>query len=80
MKQALTAGFVTLLLFFYCNTFAQITVRESTIQEKAVVKPKVFDSLSNFRQQKDLISYKQYIGYKLYFAPKSKKYQNKYKL
>ena len=73
MKQVLIAS-ITILLF-HCKTFAQITVRETAVVDRTVVKPKTFDSLSNFRQQKDLISYKQYIGYKLYLAPQSKKYK-----
>lgn len=73
------AAFIIMSLFYHYKTFAQITVRETSTQEKAVYKPKTFDSLSNFTQQKDLISYKQYIGYKLYFIPNSKKYKSQQK-
>lgn len=78
MKQAIMAVCITVTLFCSSKTFGQITVRETNIQERAVIKPKIFDSLSNFTQQKDLISYKQYIGYKLYFIPDSKKYKSQH--
>lgn len=53
---------------------AQITIMDDDVQEKIVSKPRVFDSLSNIMYQKDPIQYKQYIGYKLYCLPVSKKY------
>jgi len=57
---------------------SQISIRENDIVEKAVVKPSVFDSLTNIVLQRNIIDYKKYIGYKLFFLPKSKKYTSDY--
>lgn len=57
---------------------AQITIRETNIVEKAIFKPKQFDSLSNITMQKHPIDYKKYIGYKLFFLPKSKNYKSQF--
>ena len=57
---------------------AQITIRETEIVEKAIFKPKQFDSLSNITMQKHPIDYKKYIGHKLFFLPKSKNYKPQY--
>ena len=54
---------------------AQITIADEDIQEKIVLKPLSFDSLSNISYQKDVVQYKQYIGYKLYCLPISNKYK-----
>lgn len=68
-----------LLSAFFClvgnNVNAQITIADEDIQEKIVSKPISFDSLSNIAYQKDVIQYKQYIGYKLYCLPISNKYK-----
>ena len=60
------------------NLNAQITIRENNIIEKAVLKPRTFDSLSNISMQKRFIDYKQFIGYKLFFLPTSKKFKSDY--
>lgn len=52
---------------------AQITILDEDVQERIVSKPKAFDSLSNLSYQKDPVQYKQYIGYKLYCLPISRK-------
>jgi hypothetical protein len=57
---------------------AQITIRENDVVERPVFKPKQFDSLTNIVMQKHPTDYKKYIGYKLYFLPKSKNYKSKY--
>ena len=57
---------------------AQITIRENDVVEKAIIKPKQFDSLSNITMQKHPVEYKKYIGYKLFYLPKSKNYKPQY--
>lgn len=57
---------------------AQITIRENEVVERPVFKPKQFDSLTNIVMQKHPTDYKKYIGYKLFFLPKSKNYKSKY--
>lgn len=57
---------------------AQITIRENDVVEKAIIKPKQFDSLSNIAMQKHPVEYKKYIGYKLFYLPKSKNYKSQY--
>jgi hypothetical protein len=57
---------------------AQITIRETDVVEKAIFKPKQFDSLSNITMQKHPIEYKKYIGYKLFFLPKSNNYKSQF--
>ena len=57
---------------------AQITIRENDVVEKAIIKPKQFDSLSNIVMQKHPVEYKKYIGYKLFYLPKSKNYKSQY--
>lgn len=57
---------------------AQITIRENDVVERPVFKPKQFDSLTNIVLQKHPTDYKKYIGYKLYFLPKSNNYKSKY--
>jgi hypothetical protein len=57
---------------------AQITIRENEVVEKAIYKPQQFDSLTNIAMQKNPLDYKKYIGYKLFFLPKSKKYKPQY--
>lgn len=54
---------------------AQIAIRNQGIVEKSVLKPRTFDSLSNIAMQKRFIDYKQFIGYKLFFLPASKKFK-----
>ena len=60
------------------NLNAQIMIRDNNIIEKAVLKPKKIDSLSNISVQKRFIDYKQFIGYKLFFLPTSKKFKSDY--
>ncbi|MDY3547341.1 hypothetical protein PG291_01835 [Riemerella anatipestifer] len=69
---------VCLLLFclMSISITAQIVIREKDIVEKAVMKPKPFDSLSNLVMQERLIDYKKYIGYKLFCLPKSDKFKH----
>lgn len=55
---------------------AQITVMEDNVQEKVILKPHAFDSLSNLNYQNDYLQYKKYIGYKLYCLPFSNKCSN----
>ena len=57
---------------------AQITIRENDVVEKAIVKPRKFDSLSNITVQMRPEEYKKYIGYKLFYLPRSKNYKPKY--
>lgn len=57
---------------------AQITIRENDVVERPVFKPKQFDSLTNIVMQKHPTDYKKYIGYKLFFLPKSKNYKTNY--
>lgn len=59
------------MILVYSQTFGQITTRE--ISEKAVLKPRVYDSLSSFKPREDL---RIYIGQNLYFLPKSKKFRS----
>lgn len=67
------------LLFCSITTInAQITMRENEVVERPVFKPKQFDSLTNIVVQKHPTDYKKYIGYKLFFLPKSKNYKSKY--
>lgn len=75
-----------LLIFATITVNAQITIRETSVIEKAALKPQRldsllrperFDSLSNMIVQKRPIDYKKYIGYKLFFPPKSKNYSPK---
>lgn len=54
---------------------AQIKVRENKVIEREIFKPKDFDSLTNIKLQKNPTDYKKFIGYKLFFLPKSKKYK-----
>ena len=53
---------------------AQITILDEEVQEKNVIKPEPFDSLSNISIQENCIQYKKYIGYKLYCPLLSNKY------
>lgn len=71
---------VILMNFSIIILNAQITIREKDIVEKAIYKPKPFDSLSNICIEKKPIDYKKYIGYKLYFLPKSKNFETTYPL
>ena len=67
-------------IFLVCvsaNMFAQITISEENIQEKVVVKPQPFDSLSDITLQENVIDYKKFIGYKLFGLPMSNKYVHK---
>ena len=56
-------------------SIAQITMRESNVVERAVFKPQQFDSLTNIIMQNRPTDYKKYIGYKLFFLPKSTNYK-----
>lgn len=74
MKKGILFLIVFLNLgFAYLN--AQIVIRETDVVERAIIKPKQFDSLSNITMQKHPIEYKKYIGHKLFFLPKSKNYK-----
>ncbi|MFS4484402.1 hypothetical protein ACKGJY_15415 [Hyunsoonleella sp. 2307UL5-6] len=68
MKRIITSF---LIILVYSQTFGQITTRE--IAEKAVLKPRVYDSLSSFKPREDL---RIYIGQDFYFLPKSKKFSS----
>lgn len=57
---------------------AQVAIRENSIVERAVFKPQQFDSLTNIIMQERPIDYKKYVGYKLFFLPKSKNYTPQY--
>lgn len=57
---------------------AQITIRENDVVEKSIIKPKQFDSLSNITMQKHPVEYKKFIGYKLFYLPKSKNYKSQF--
>lgn len=57
---------------------AQITIRNDDIKEKPVYKPVSFDSLSNLTWQNRAINYKKYIGYKVFFLPRSSKFEDPY--
>lgn len=68
-----------IIMGFSINSInAQITLRENDVVERPVFKPKQFDSLTNIVMQKHPTDYKKYIGYKLFYLPKSKKYKTKY--
>jgi len=69
---------VVLLNLGLTSLNAQITIRETDVVEKAIIKPKQFDSLSNITMQKHPTDYKKYIGYKLFFLPKSKNYKSQF--
>ncbi len=69
---------LSVVLHFGTTLKAQISIRENDIVEKAVFKPKQFDSLSNICQQKHPVEYKKYIGYKLFYLPRSKNYKSQY--
>jgi hypothetical protein len=69
---------VILMSISIASINAQITIRENDVVERPVFKPKQFDSLTNIVMQKHPTDYKKYIGYKLFFLPKSKKYKTKY--
>lgn len=69
---------MVLIGFSIYSINAQITIRKNDVVERPVFKPKQFDSLTNIVMQKPPIEYKKYIGYKLFFLPKSKKYKPKY--
>lgn len=58
--------------------YAQISIRENDVVERPVFKPKEFDSLTNIALQKHPTDYKKFIGYKLYYLPKSKNFKSKY--
>ena len=63
-----------LLLLITNFAYSQITIRNENLIEKPYFKPKTFDSLSNIQMQKRFIDYKQFIGYKLFYKPKSTKF------
>ncbi|AZA89905.1 Uncharacterised protein [Chryseobacterium nakagawai] len=68
-----------LLLLVSFKSFGQITIREENTGEKIVQKPKAYDSLVNISYQKKAIDFYQFIGQTLYYIPKSKKYESKFK-
>jgi len=68
---------IILLTFGIVILNAQIIIRENNIVEKPVLKPQIFDSLSNILRQQRIIDYKKYIGYKVFFLPTAKKYELK---
>ena len=71
--------FLLILMNFVVITLnAQITIRENSIVEKPAFRPKQFDSLTNIVMQNHPTDYKKYIGYKLFFLPKSKNYKPKF--
>ena len=78
MKKSIYGMLTVGMLLFLQAGNAQITIRESNVVEKAVLRPTPFDSLTNFLRVKRLIDYKKYIGYKLYYLPKAKNYVSKY--
>jgi hypothetical protein len=78
MKRTFFTSLAVITLGLSQTINAQITIRESNVVERAVLKPQQFDSLTNIVMQKRPIDYKKYIGYKLFFLPKSKKYTPKY--
>lgn len=65
-----------LLLFISNFVYSQITIRDENLVEKPYYKPKSFDSLSNIQLQERFVDYKQYVGYKVFYRPQSKKYQS----
>ncbi len=67
-----------LMSFSITSINAQIIIRKSDVVERPMLKPEQFDSLTNIVMQKHPTHYKKYIGYKLFFLPKSKKYKTKY--
>ena len=67
-------------IFLVCvsaNMFAQITISEENIQEKVLVKPQPFDSLTDIRPWRNALEYKKYIGYQLLVLPISNKFECK---
>jgi len=72
--KTLQLAFICVILFT-SNINAQITVREDAI-EKPTLKPKQYDSLINLQFQINPIDYKQYIGQKVFFIPRSNKFKS----
>lgn len=73
MKKPL---FLLLLSIFATTTLnAQITMRETSVIEKPILKPEPFDSLTNLGEQSRPIDYKKFIGHKLFLLPNSKTYK-----
>lgn len=68
-----------LMTVMVLESSAQIVIRETNVIEKAIIKPQRFDSLTNISRQKNIIDYNKYIGYKMFYLPRSKKHiaQNK---
>lgn len=60
-------------LTFSINANAQITIKSNDVAQQSKI-PKL-DSLSNLTIQSEFVNYKQYIGYKLFFVPRSKSYE-----
>lgn len=78
MKRFIYNVCLTLMVvvaFQAASTVAQITIREN-VTEEPVLKPKQFDGMTNFIMQERPIDYKKYIGLKLFFVPKSDKYNS----
>ncbi|MBP2617976.1 hypothetical protein [Chryseobacterium jejuense] len=65
-----------LLLFISNFVYSQITIRNESLVEKPYYKPKSFDSISNLQLQERFVDYKQYVGYKVFYKPQSKKYKS----
>ena len=75
MKKILT----TIGFLYSLSSLAQITIGNIEQQAAPVApkpKPKVLDSLSDFKTETDYNNYSQYIGYQFYLPPKIK-YANK---
>ncbi|RSK47193.1 hypothetical protein [Hymenobacter rigui] len=78
MKKVLLI-LIALLNVGLMSLHAQIVVRENAVIERAISKPRQFDSLSNITLQRNLVDYKKYIGYKLFYLPKAKNYKPQFK-
>ncbi|MBF2709778.1 hypothetical protein [Flavobacterium soyangense] len=65
----------TILLFICFTSYGQITIRQNEIIEKIVQKPKPYDSLINVSYQEKIVDYNQFVGQKIFYIPKSKKYK-----
>ncbi|MCT4613514.1 MAG: hypothetical protein N4A49_01415 [Marinifilaceae bacterium] len=79
MKKILVFAMILMCVNF-SKTNAQISIRKNNVVEKPIFKPKQFDSLTNIIMQEHPVDYKKYIGYKLFFLPKSTNYKTKSEL
>lgn len=71
MKKILLA--ILFIIGYEYSVSCQIKLREGNMEDKPILRPQCFDSLTDITYQKRPIDYKKYIGYQIYFKPFSKK-------